>query len=359
MPDSSLHVRHETAGARFVEEAGWRIPADFGDARAEHIACRESALLIDLSHRGKIRFEGPDAVPFLNGMLSNLVEGLGPGEGAYSTFLTRQGKIVADMTLYRDEAGLLADIAPGMAPVFAEAIDTFIIMDQVEVRDCTEEMFTLGVFGPASRPCLSKAGLEIPDLPENGNASCAGVLAARTLWTGEDGYLLMGHRDRAGELWEKVEAAGARPGGTAAFESLSMEAGIPLYGRELGPDVNPMQAGLEERAVDFEKGCYIGQEVIAKIKYLGQVNRGLVGIRVAGNAVPPEGASVMFGEMEAGVITRAIFSPTLEGVIAFAYLHRDAMVPGTQVRIQPNDSFFEGEVAGLPFYKAPETIRTR
>jgi folate-binding protein YgfZ len=129
-----------------------------------------------------------------------------------------------------------------------------------------------------------------------------------------------------------------------------MEAGIPLFGRELGPDVNPMQAGLEDRAVDFEKGCYIGQEVIAKIKYLGQVNRGLVGIRIAGNVVPPEGARVMFDKRETGVITRAIFSPTLEGVIAFAYLHRDAMVPGTRVEIQFNDGIFEGEVSRLPFF---------
>ncbi|MEE9240841.1 MAG: hypothetical protein V3U53_06610, partial [bacterium] len=122
MPASSLLSRHQAQGARLTEEAGWQMPANFGDPAAEHLTCRKSAIVMDLSHRGKIRISGPDAVGFFHGMLSNQVEGLKPGEGVYTTFLTRQGKFITDMNLYRREDDLAADLAAGMAAVFAPAI---------------------------------------------------------------------------------------------------------------------------------------------------------------------------------------------------------------------------------------------
>ena len=350
MPSTPLLARHQKAGARLAEEAGWRMPRDFGDAEAEHRACREGAIVLDLSHRGKLAFSGPDAPAFLHGMLTNRVQDLKPGEGVYAAFLTRQGKFVSDLHLYRREEDFLALTPPGMGAALAGALDHFIIMDQVEVADCAEALCALGVFGPKAPAVVVRAGLPWPDLPEHGFAAKDEALAARELWTGEEGCVLLAPAGRAEGLWDGLISAGARPAGLRAFETLTLEAGVPLFGPDLGPEVNPMQAGLEARAIDFQKGCYIGQEVIAKIKYLGQVNRGLAGIRLAGSAAPPAGARVWHGEEEAGEVTRAALSPTLGKPVALAYLHRKAMAPGTAVRLRWEGGEAEGQVAELPFY---------
>lgn len=351
MPESPLHARHQADGARFTEEAGWQMPADFGDAAAEHLACRAGAVAIDLSHRGKVRISGPDAVKFLHGMLSNRVEGLNPGEGVYTTFLTRQGKFIADMNLYKREEDLAVDLAPGMDTVFAEAIDMYIIMDQVEVDIVTKAQCLLGVFGPEARKILNKAGWSVPPLGEHGHALVDGVMVARELWTGEDGYLLTAPSDRAEPLWEALKLAGARPAGLNAFETLTLEAGVPLFGKDMDANINPMQAGLETRAIDFEKGCYVGQEVIAKIKYLGQINRGLVGLLIDGETRPGPGDKVFLDKNEVGTLRRCAFGPTVEGIIAFGFLHRDAMASGTKVRVHSNGSDLSGRVVDLPFYR--------
>jgi glycine cleavage system T protein len=352
MTASPLFPQHQAQGARFIEEAGWQIPADFGAPASEHLACRKSAIVMDLSHRGKIRISGADAVKFLHSMLSNQVEGLNPGEGTYTTFLTRQGKFIADLNLYRREDDFAADLAPGMAAVFAEAIDMYIIMDQVEVEDLTESKCALGLFGPESGNILARAGFEIPALPEHGHIILDSVSFARALWTGEDGYLITAPTDRTESLWKSLAGAGATPAGLTAFETLSLEAGIPLFGKDMDANINPMQAGLETRAIDFGKGCYVGQEVISKIKYLGQVNRGLVGIRLEGETVPEPGSMVECGGDDAGTLTRSAFGPAVGAVIAFGFLHRKAMAAGTAVTVRTSGPEIAGEVVDLPFYRS-------
>lgn len=128
MPTTPLQEILQSEGAILGEVSGWMMPTHFGDSVAEHSACRDGAVIVDLSHRGNVRFSGSDAVNFLHGMLSNRVEELSPGEGVYTTFLTRQGKFVADLNLYRRTDDLMADIPPGMASVLAEAIDMYIII---------------------------------------------------------------------------------------------------------------------------------------------------------------------------------------------------------------------------------------
>ncbi|MBI3024932.1 MAG: hypothetical protein HYY66_04510 [Candidatus Tectomicrobia bacterium] len=281
----------------------------------------------------------------------------GPGPQARRGGLRRlldpagQGKFVSDLHLYRREAELLALLPPGMSAPLAGALDHFIIMDQVEVKDCTEALCALGVFGPGAPAAVRLAGLPWPDLPEHGFAAKDDALAARELWTGEEGCVLLAPAARAGALWDALAGAGARPAGLRAFGTLTLEAGVPLFGPDMGPEVNPMQAGIEARALDFQKGCYIGQEVIAKIKYLGQVNRGLAGIRLEGGEAPPAGAGVWRGEEEAGEVTRSALSPTLGRGIAFAYLHRKAMEPGTALRVRWPGGEGSARVVELPFYR--------
>ena len=351
MPAIPLLDLHQAANAESIEEAGWRIPASFGDAAAEHLACRASAVVIDLSHRGNLCFSGPDTEEFLHRMLSNRVKELKPGEGAYNTFLTRQGKFISDLYTYRFETFVVASVAPGMAGILAEEIDRFIIMDQVEVADETENSFCIGLFGPSSREIIAKAGVGEPPTSEHGHTSSGNMMIARELWTGEDGYLLMGRREEAERVWRALLDAGAKPAGVAAFESLTLEAGVPLFGKDMTPAVNPMQAGLEEKAIDFDKGCYIGQEVIAKIKYLGQVNRGLVGLKISADVAPEAGATVYAGDKDIGSITRSAYCPTVDGILAFSYLPRSQMEPGAEVQVDCNGADAKATVQSLPFYR--------
>ncbi|MBT3351799.1 MAG: hypothetical protein HOC91_05810 [Nitrospinaceae bacterium] len=351
MPDTPLIKKHQALGATLTLSEGWQVPANFGNPATEHLASRESAAVIDLSHRGKLRFSGPDTPKFLHGMLSNRAEDLLPGEGVYSTFLTRQGKFVADLYLYRKPESFDAILAPGMAAVLSEAIDMYIIMDQVEVEDISISQAALGLFGPESQKILKGAGLDPGELPEHGHIDIEGITIAREPWTGDEGYLLTIPIERSENLWDALLKGGAIPAGLTAFETLTLEAGTPLFGLDMNSNINPMQAGLETTAIDFEKGCYIGQEVIAKIKYLGQVNRGLCGIRLIGEQIPPTGARVEANGEEVGSVTRAAYCPTEGQTLAFALLHRKAMDTGCQVSVHDGDISLNGEVTTLPFYK--------
>lgn len=349
---------HQAASADLLEEAGCQIPASYGNPVAEHLACRESAVAIDLSHRGNLCFSGPDTDEFLHRMLSNRVKELMPGEGAYNTFLTRQGKFISDLYMYKFDTFVVASVAPGLAGTLAEEIDRFIIMDQVEVANETENSFCFGLFGPSSREIITKANMGDPSPEEHGHTTSGNMMIARELWTGEDGYLLMGPREEAEPLWRALSNAGAKPAGVTALESLTLEAGVPLFGKDMTSAVNPMQAGLEEKAIDFEKGCYIGQEVIAKIKYLGQVNRGLVGLKIDGEITPEPGAVVYDGEKNIGSITRSAYCPTLDAILAFSYLPRAQMEPGTEVRVDCQGTDAQATVARLPFYRGDsEAVR--
>ena len=349
---------HQAASANLLEEAGCQIPASYGNPVAEHLACRETAVAIDLSHRGNLCFSGPDTDEFLHRMLSNRVKELLPGEGAYNTFLTRQGKFISDMYLYKFESSVVASVAPGMAGILAEEIDRFIIMDQVEVTDETEASFCIGLFGPDSAEIITKAGMGAPSTEEHGHTNSSRIMIARELWTGEDGYLLLGPRDEAESVWRVLTESGAKPAGVATLESLTLEAGVPLFGKDMTSAVNPMQAGLEEKAIDFDKGCYIGQEVIAKIKYLGQVNRGLVGLKIGGEITPEAGAAVYSDEKNIGSITRSAYCPTTDAILAFSYLPRTQMEPGTHVIVDCLGGDAEATVESLPFYRREsEAIR--
>ncbi len=351
MSNTPLLALHQDAKAQFIEEAGWQIPAAFENAVSEHLACRESAIVVDLSHWGNLRFSGLDREEFLHRMLSNRIKELQRGEGVYNTFLTRYGKFISDLYMYKHETFIAAILAPGMADTLANEINKFIIMDQVKITNETKTSFCFGLFGPDSRKVISRAGMVVPSLNEHDHITCDNVMIAREMWTGEDGYLLAGPREAAESVWQSLLHGGANQAGVSAFESLTLEAGTPLFGKDLTSAVNPMQAGLEEKAIDFEKGCYIGQEVIAKIKYLGRVNRGIAGLRIKSEVVPEQGAGVFFNSQHIGSITRSAYCPTVGGVLAFSYLPRAQMEPGTDVRVDCRGYDVRAIVDTIPFYQ--------
>ncbi|MFQ5896404.1 MAG: aminomethyltransferase family protein, partial [Nitrospinota bacterium] len=283
------------------------------------------------------------------------VASLKEGEGTYATFLTRLGKIVADLALYRRPDHVLSEVAPGHVPRLIKALDHYIIMEDVTLEDLTESLGLLGLHGPE---CWKVAGRSAPspsDLPEYGHreVELGGVraLAARRSYTGEEGLDLFAEPAALPALWAALRGAGASPVGLVALDVLRLEAGVPLFGVDMDERVNPMQAGLEERAISFTKGCYVGQEVVAKIKYLGQVNRGLVGLTLEGEEAPPPRSKVLGRGKEVGELTSAARSPALGRVIALGYLHRDFMEPGSEVTVQIDGGSRPARVTALPFYR--------
>tara|TARA_A100001037_G_scaffold306844_2_gene356946 strand:+ start:7978 stop:9045 length:1068 start_codon:yes stop_codon:yes gene_type:complete len=355
MKNKKLSSLHKESGATLENKFDWDIPCQYSNPTEEHLKCRQDAILIDLSHYGKIEFRGNDASTFLQGMISNDVLNLEDGEGKYGTFLTRQGKIISDLYLYKNKEHFRLLLPPGENLNFIASIEKFIIMEEVEIHDHSESLSMFGVFGPKVEDFLQDFS-PLPKEPHQ-HTTHGNTQIIKELWTGEKGYLLITNNDEAIDLWKNLSSKGIQPSGLNAFESLTLESGLPLFGTELGPDINPMQAFIENEAIDFEKGCYIGQEVIAKIKYIGQVNKGLIGIQILGEKIPKHHSKIFFEDQEVGAITRCNFSPSTNKIIAMGYVQKKAMDIGTEINILSEDESIQAKVVEIPFLKNKENER--
>jgi glycine cleavage system T protein len=357
MPFSPLSADHTAAGAAFTDIAGWAVPAHYGDAGQEHRAVRTGAGLMDLSYRGKLRMTGKDRQGFLHRIVTNDINGLKPGEGAYACLLTPQGKIVADMTVYLRDEEMLLDLEPGMAPALRTNLDRYALIDDVVMEDVTEQVGLIGVHGPRAAPLLDALLGACPELPMGGHAACAyenvSMLLARSHRTGEAGYDLWVPADRAALLWsaliERGKAFGARRVGYEALETLRVEAGIPRYGAELDDRIIPNEA-VKERAVSFTKGCYIGQEPVVMMEHRGRPNRLLAGLKIRGTILPARGAILRKEDQEAGWIATAVRGRSVEGVIALGFVRRKFMQAGNRLTVETDGRTAEAEIADLPFY---------
>ena len=258
---------------------------------AQYRQLREECGLLDRSGRGKLLVTGPDAAEYLQGQLTNDVEALEPGEGCYAALLDRKGHMQADMRVLRasEGSGFWIDTEPEGAEAARRHLQTYKIGREVEVADVTAERAVLSLIGPRS---AEVAGT--PPLPAYAceAASIAGVdcLAVGTL----DGVDLIAAASDASRLREALLGAGAVEVSAEAAEILRIEAGVPRFGAEMGADTMPAEAGIVEDAVSFTKGCYIGQETVARLHYKGRPNRRLLGLRLSGFA--PQGTALRLGE---------------------------------------------------------------
>jgi len=304
-------------------------------------AVRQGAGLFRMAERGVIEVAGGDRVRWLNGMVSNDVTALAPGgpSGCAALLLTPKGGIVADLqVLLRDDA-LWLDLERAALPAVLERLRKHVIADDVLLADRSPELSRLGLEGPAAAAVLGAAAGEAPALAADGaRALVLGgipVLAAAFGWSGERAFQLFAPAAQEERLVASLRAAGAAKGlvegDAAALEVLRVEAGIPRLGRELGPDVLPPEARLEA-AVSYTKGCYTGQEIVARLRSRGQVRHRLVGLALEGGAPPQVGAEVQVGEATVGEVTSAALSPR-RGAIALAFVRRPHDAPGTAVRV--------------------------
>jgi folate-binding protein YgfZ len=297
----------------------------------------EGVGLADRSDRGKLILGGDEAAEFLQGQVTNDVEGLSPGRGQYAALLTHKGKIRADLRVLRDAAWLWLDTEPAGLPPLRRTVQMYSIGRDVRLEDVTATRAILSLLGPGADDALDRP----PGEREHDWVEGEHGLYVRT----DLGIDVICAADDA----EGVRLAlGVEPANPSATECLRIESGRPRLGLDIGEETIPQEAGLNERAVSFTKGCYVGQETVARLFYKGRPNRHLRGLRLGEPAEP--GEEVRLGERAVGHVGSACVSPRF-GPIALALLRREAE-PGTEVSVGAQGR--AGEVVELPF-TAPAT----
>ncbi len=341
MATSPLREIEIEAGAQLQSYGGLELPEKFTDAMAECEAVRSAAGLFDLSFRGRLALVGPDRASFLHNLLSNDVASLRPGEGRYAALLTDQSKVVTDLDVLALEDAMVLDLDARLLEGARAHLDRYLIADEVEIEDRREAETTLGIHGRTAPEVLS--ALAEGDLPATPLAHRAATIAGiatrivRKSWTGEPGFDLHVARTDGAALWRRIRDDGAArglvPAGMFAFNVLRVEAGVPWAGVDFDATTLVLEAALEG-AISFTKGCYLGQETVERVSARGHVNRRRVGLRVDGNRVPRAGARVTAGGKEVGRVTSAVWSPTLQAVVGFAIVKREAIAPETRVEVE-------------------------
>jgi folate-binding protein YgfZ len=350
-----LDALHAESGTHWLAVDGWRVPADYGDPMAEYAALRRGAGVIDLSLRGKLHVVGPDRASFLDGMVTNHIRALRPGEGCNAAKLSIQGKMEAGLHVLCLDDALWCDIDPGPAPGVQATLARHLIMEDARLIDVTDAWALIAVQGPVANAVLQAAGVDVAALRQPlqhaaGEIAGHAVRVVRNDHTGEGGFDIWAPRDASPHVWRSLCAAeGARAAGMTALDVRRIEAGIPWYGSEITAERFPMEAGLESGWISATKGCYIGQETIARLRFQGHLNRGLRGLVFANDLPPERGATVWWGEKRAGTITSATTSPRLRHAIALALVHRDATEPGIEVEVEYGDGRHPARVTELPF----------
>jgi folate-binding protein YgfZ len=289
---------------------------------AQYRVLRESAGVLPRDGRRVIAVTGPEAAEYLQGQLTNDVEALEPGFGSYAALLDRKGRMQADMRVLRDDDGFVIDTEPETGDVVLRHLSMYKIGRDVEVVDRSDERALISVIGPAA----AKIALDGPTGHEHTHrrASLAGAEAV-AIATDLGVDLLVAAEDRDRVIADLSERGG-EPVSEDAAEIVRVEAGRPRYGREMSASTIPQEAGINERAVSFTKGCYIGQETVARLHYKGKPNRRLVGLRLEGAVVA--GDSIRLGERELGTVGTAVLSPA-RGPIALAIVRREGELGAT------------------------------
>lgn len=340
-----LYDLERDRGANFADYDGWEKPADFGDCLAEYHVSRESAGLWDRSESGKLVVTGADRFTWLQGMISNDVRPLQQGApGVCGCVLNATGHLLSDVRVVNRGDSLLLDMARENVDKIYRLLDGFIISEDVEIVDQSDFLASFSLQGPAVAKSHESRVREIAG---------GGVAVTAADHTGLGGFDLYVKATEAAALWTRLLDSGIAPVGEEAVETLRIEAGIPKYGVDMDETTIPLECGLESSHISHTKGCYVGQEIIARIVARGHTNRALGGLVLDGSQLPRKGDKVFPTEGEAdrevGWVTSATHSPLLGRGIALAYLRHEYRAPGTRVRIDRGDGVVTARTTDLPF----------
>ena len=350
MSAAPLLSTHQDAGAVFAEDPECQEVLNYGDTDSEYRTVVESAGITDRSLRGKLRVTGSDRERFLHGMLTNTVEGLVSGQGNYTAMTTPQGHTLTDLVVIHRGEEIFLETEPGYQDKLRVSLEKFLIADDVTLEDVSGNFAIIGLQGPAANQVISAAAgqtfetmsqfdsvdLHIGSLP---------IVVVCHSYTGENGYEIWTLAEDAADVWRDLANSGAEPVGCVATDVLRVEAGIPRYGLDFDERVMPLEAGIAS-AVDFEKGCFIGQEALAKMHNLGKPRRYLCGLVIAGSEPAPRETEIFVDGKEVGWTTSSLLSIYSDECVAFASLRRGFHEVGQLVALGDGKS---GRVVKLPF----------
>jgi folate-binding protein YgfZ len=380
---SPLHEAHLRLGATMSERDGWSVPQSYGDVGSEYAAVREDGSgVIDLSNRGRILVSGTEAVQFLNGLITNDMKTLAEHSWMPAAFPNVQGRLIASVRIVHlgdhGITGVVNSQVEGtdrnVCPTFLidteaatharvlKTIERFTLAGDFRVMDITSQTAHITLQGKnAVQVARAVFGLDFSELaPTRANqinwvrsdgTVTADLTVVRATHTAEDGFDFVVKADEANNLWEALQGAGAQAVGYDALETLRIEAGLPRYGVDMDESNVVTETTLDD-AVSYTKGCYIGQEIIARIKYRGHVAKKLAGLAFEQTAKVEAGAIIKSSDdKEVGRITSVTDSPRLRRTIALGYLKYDYLAPRTSVKIIAGAEELPAQVTELPFVR--------
>jgi len=346
-----LHEFHQVAGAVFGEVNGQEAVAHYGDWLAEYKALREGAGVLDLSFRGRLCLLGADAQRFLNGQVTNNVKDLQIGEGCYAALVSAKGRLQSDLNIYRLENEMLLDFEPGFSELVSQRLEKFVIAEDVQIIDVSAQYGLLGLRGPkvAEVVAVLSPRLTVPSKTMGWTKFEDAALGEIYVTLARGGLDLFVPAAAMKDIASRLQVKG-RLCGWQALETARIEDGQPRFGADMD-ETNLAPEALDTRAISYSKGCYIGQEVIARVRTYGQVARSLRGLRLSGDSLqaPAKGTKLFLGDKEVGSITSAVWSPALRGVIALGYVRREANQIGTELEAQVSNGRIPARITELPF----------
>jgi aminomethyltransferase len=337
-----------------VNFGGWEMPQQYTSIRDEHRAVRTVAGLFDISHMGRFRIRGERGFEFLQGLLTNDLGRIGPGQAQYTLMCNEKGGILDDLVAYWDEEGLMTVVNAANRERDLDWMREH-APKGVEVEDRTVDLALIALQGPKAQELLPAGGLS--EIPYFGITATqvAGIraLVARTGYTGEDGFELFVDADDVGRLWDAIlaggQAAGVLPCGLGARDACRLEAALRLYGNDMDESSNPYEAGLGW-TVRLKKGDFVGSQALARVKEQGPA-RELVGLRSLDRAIPRHGSHVEADGREIGLVTSGTYSFWLNQGIGLASVEAGSAPVGTRREFESRGQAGAAEVVQLPFYR--------
>src|SRR6266581_4017211 len=335
--NNPLVLHHEKEGATLDHEM---VPLRYTGIDEEYWSVRRSAGITDLSHMGRLSIEGKDRAAFLNGLLSNDISKAKEGTGIHSVLLNTKARVLADLYLHHETDRIVMDTGEKPSGQVKQILDQFIITEDVRIEDLNEKTVLLSVQGPESKQILKEMfKMNVEDLGPLQSRNLGPSLIIARDRTGQGGYDIVLPRDEAEAVWQgfllKGGELGIRPVGFNALEILRLEKGSPRYGVDVDENTIVLEAGYQD-AISFTKGCYMGQEVVARATHIGRVNRRLVQLQIDSKNGLVVGTRLLSDGAEVGQLTSDAFSPGIGKVVGLGYVQRDSASEGRKLVASAN-----------------------
>ena len=371
MSINPLQQMHDQAEAAFLPYGSdLQIVESYGEVEAEYAAIRKGAALMDAPHRSVVVLTGKDRLSFLHNKVTNDTLKLTAGQGCYAYLLNLKGRITMDMNILQAEDATLVELDARLTPEFLRIMEKYIFTEDVRLLNASQQLGRLSLMGPKALALLqavvdaSIESLQEPFQHVRRTIGRATATIFRQDLAGEEEYELIVPRDQLVTIWQILHAAGEghddpageismRPVGWSAFNTARIEAGTPLYGIDITDHYLPMETGpWYARAVSVTKGCYLGQEIVARMHAHNTVARLLVGLRIEGTKLPLAGTEIFDGAQQVGIVTSSCMSPMLGDVpIAMGYVKTAYSAAGKTVDVLAEGSRAKAVVSELPLWK--------